>query len=254
MLLLRQHVTSAAWCMDLTKLWWRGSLHQGRGLLLPSLDLSGIYLTRERHQAIGREDRMLRLLIMGLLMYDVFTAGSLSNWSIAGLLLLLIRMLKVLSILIITTTPSLGNLVWELNVIECRWSTIFAIETCLVLVITAYRNVLRRWMHHDGLLSRWWWWKETVLLRWPIHLGNLIVCSIYGITSIAVLDNCCTRFSWLYWLLHGLQPQTLIILGLAIAALMWQKIRTLSELIAAPGSIKLSSISCSCWWGELVHL
>lgn len=80
-------------------------------------------------------------------------------------------------------------------------------------------------MHNYWLLSRRG--REIpFLLRRPVHIRDIII----NIDAIGILNDSCTWFPRLQRLGHSLQPETLIILRLAIATLVWQLVDVLDKL------------------------
>ncbi len=231
-------------------------------LLTYSFDLSCIYFTRQRHEAIGGKYWMLRLVII-IAIYrcsivwfvdDVLSTRALSVHVVHTILVYLLWSKIVNSMFIhfiICPSSSLWDLIRELNVIKC--STAAFTNWGLVLIFTVNWHVLWSRMHNYRLLSRWGW-EVPLLLRRAIHISDLIV----NIDAIGILNDSCTWLSRLQWLWHCLQPETLIILGLAIATLVWQLVAVLDKLWATPWWIGLypstSHMIISCWCRELVHL
>jgi hypothetical protein len=271
MLLLREHVTATTRGMYLTKLGRRSRIVKSRLLWLLllscSFDLSGIYFTRQRHEAIGGKYWMLRLVIIIAVyrcsivwfVYDILSTRTLSVHLVHTILMYLVSVLGskivnsmfMLGHFIICHYSSLWDLIRELNVIKC--STPAFTNWGLVLIITVNWHVLWSRMHNYRLLSRWG--REVSLLLWrPVHISDIIV----NIDAIGILNDSCTWLPRLQWLWHSLQPETLIILGLAIATLVWQLVAVLDKLWATPRWIGLYCTTyhmiISCWCRELVHL
>ena len=273
MLLLREHVTAATRGMYLTKLGRRSRIVKSRLLWLLllscSFDLSGIYLTRQRHEAIGRKYWMLRLVIIIAVyrcsivwfVYDILSTRTLSGHLVHTILKYLVSVLRskvvnsmfMLPHFIIGHYSSLWDLIWELNVIICsRSNPTFTIRG-LILIVPIYWYILGSWMHNYWLLSRRGW-EIPFLLRRPVHIRDIII----NIDAICILNDSCTWFPRLQRLGHSLQPETLIILRLAIATLVWQLVDVLDKLWATARWIGLSLTTSymiiSCWCRELVHL
>ena len=269
MLLLWEHVTAPTRSMHLTKLRGRCCIVKSRRLLLLllpySFDLSCIYFTRQRHEAISGKYWMLRLMII-IAIYRCsivwFVDDVLSTWALSVHLIHTILMYLVivlwskivncmfmLSHFIIGRSSTLWDLIRELNVIKGSTATTFT-NWGLVLIFTVNWHVLWSRMHNYRLLSRWG--REVPLLLWrATHISDIIV----NIDAIGILNDSCTWLPRLQWLWHSLQPETLIILGLAIATLVWQLVAVLDKLWATPRWIGLYPTTIiSCWCRELVHL